>query len=179
MSEANASDAMTQSVKTRQAHQTLLTGIQSLLKNVEAKDDIAFSVEVGTLLWDLINAADKALKEIKKTCRQEAWEAQKGAVGTHVIDGSDLGEASVNIPQAVWKLKKGKDIDGLKSAMGSNFSLFFEETVTFKPRSEWDTLVSQPGVDPLHKQLLMDAVNREEPTPRVSFRRNKPPKDEG
>lgn len=178
MSKANASDSMTQSPATRDAHATLLKGITNLKKMVSVSEDIEFSVEVGSLLWDLINAADDALKEIKKSCREEAWGVLGGATGTHTIEGSDLGEASVNIPKAVWKLKKGKDVDALKMAMGSNFALFFEEITTHKPRSQWDDLVAGGNVEPLHKQLLMDAVNREEPTPRVSFKRNKLPKGE-
>lgn len=178
MSKANASDTMTQSITPRQAHEMLMQSIDTLRQKMATTDDVALTVEIGSLLWDLINAADKALKEVKIVCRQEAWKALQGQVGTHTLEGTDLGEATVNIPKAQWKLKKGKDVDGLKTAMGSNFSLFFEEVVTHKPRSEWDKLVSSPGVDPLHKQLLMDSVNREEPTPRVSFRRNKLPKGE-
>jgi hypothetical protein len=55
--------------------------------------------------------------------------------------------------------------------------LFFEEVTTFKPRKEFDERVTAL-TNPLHQQILLNSIERVEPTLRVSFRRAKEPKVE-
>jgi hypothetical protein len=150
----------------------LLEGIDNLSAMV-AEGNIDFKVEVGSLLWDLGNAIEKAMKAIKGDVRTEAWDELGGAVGNTKISGTDLGEATVTFPKATLRIPKGKNVDDIKSAIGGDFSLFFEEEVTFKPRKEFEERVAKLQ-NALHKQILMDAIERKEATPRVSFTRHPP-----
>jgi hypothetical protein len=65
----------------------------------------------------------------------------------------------------------------VKRVLGSEFGLFFEEVLTYKPRKEFEERVTALQ-NPLHKQILHNSVQRVEPTPRVSFRRHKQSKRE-
>jgi hypothetical protein len=71
------------------------------------------------------------------------------------------------------KIPKGKDLEGIKQALGPKFSLFFEENVSFKPHAEFERRVEQVK-DALEQKILLDAVERHELTPRVHFRRDRP-----
>ena len=174
MSEAEASDKMTQSAtpETRNAHKILLESIVALSEQL-ANGDLPFKIEVGSLLWDLSNAIDKVMKGIKSAAREEAWDELGGAVGSTTLTGTDLGEATVTIPKATLQLPKGKNVDDIKAAIGGDFSLFFSEETVYKPRPEFEERLKQVQ-NALHKQILIDAIERKEPTPRVSFKRHPP-----
>jgi len=173
MSEAQASDK-TQSFDTRVAHQVLLDGLEAI-RSIVKDAPIARKVEVGSVLWDLGDRVKEVLDEIKQDVRQEAVKELGGQVGTTTIEGDDMGEAAVTIPSASLRIPKGKNIEGIKQALGNRFPFFFEEIVTHKPQKEFEDRVAEVK-DPLEQKILLDAVERTELTPRVSFRRNKPSK---
>ena len=112
------------------------------------------------------------LDEIKKDVRVVAVTQLNGQTGSATLKGDDLGEATVNIPDATLRVPKGTNIDDLKRVLGSDFGLFFEEVTTIKPRSEFEDRVTALQ-NPLHQQILHNSVSRMEPTPRVSFKRHK------
>ena len=163
-----------QAFDTRVAHQVLLDGLDNLHTAMSAAA-LDRKIEVGSILWELGDRVREALNEVKKAVRIEAVARLEGQVGTCLIEGDDRGEASVNIPEATLHVPKGRNVDDLKQALGSDFTLFFEEVVTHKPRKEYEERVAAVQ-DPLRKKILLDAVQRDEPTPRVSFRRHKPSK---
>jgi len=170
MSKAEAHDK-TQSFDTRVAHQVLLDG----LDNIEAamkEASIERKVEVGSVLWELGDRVKKVLDGIKSDVRKEAVKELGGTVGNTLLDGEDMGAAMVTIPSATLKIPKGTDIEGIKKALGSRFSFFFEEIVTHKPHKEFEGRVEQVG-DALEQKILFDSVERQEMTPRVSFRRDR------
>ena len=174
MSEANAVTKTQSDPTTRVACDTLIEGVKSL-KEMLKTADTDYQVEIGSVLWYLGDAITAALNAVKKDLREEATTQLGGTTGTATFDGTDLGTASVNVPKASLRVPKGKKIDDIKSAIGSDFSLFFEEVTTYKPRVEFDERVTNL-TNPLHQQILLNAVERVEPTPRVSFRRNETPK---
>lgn len=174
MSEANAGTKTQSDPNTRTVCDSLLAQVESLksqLATIATED----KVEIGSVLWAVGDAISDALSGIKKELRVEATTQLGGATGSTNFDGTDLGTASVNVPKASLRVPKGKDMDTIKAAIGSDFALFFEEVTTYKPRSEFDKRVPTLN-NPLHQQILLNAVERVEPTPRVSFRRNAPPK---
>lgn len=173
MSKAEASDK-TQSLDTRVAHQVLLDGLKNLT-DLTDNAPVDRKVEVGSILWELGDLVKEALDGIKKEVRQEAVTQRGGQTGPVGLEGDDMGEATVTIPSASLRIPKGKDIAGIKQALGSRFSFFFAEVTTYKPLKEFEDRVADVQ-DPLEQKILVDAVERTELTPRVSFRRNKPSK---
>jgi len=166
----------TQAFDTRVAHQVLLDGLENLNAAMNAAP-LDRKVEVGSILWELGDRVREVLNEIKKAVRIEAVARLGGQVGTCIVEGDDRGEASVNIPEATLHIPKGRNVDELKQALGRDFPFFFEEVVTHRPRKEYEERVAAVD-DALRKKILLEAVQRDEPTPRVSFRRNKPSKRE-
>lgn len=171
MSKADNASGKTQSFDTRVAHTTLLEGLATIERSL-AEASTERKVEIGSVLWDLGDAVKEVLDKIKQDVRVVAVEELKGQAGSTMLEGDDLGEATVTIPEASLRVPKGTNIDDLKSVLGSDFGLFFEEVVTVKPRKEFEERVVSLQ-NPLHQQILHNAVARVEPTPRVGFRRHK------
>jgi hypothetical protein len=170
MSNAGAKDK-TQSFDTRMAHATLLDSLEAIRKSL-ATATTERKVEIGSVLWQLGDRVRDVLDDIKKDVRVVAVAELKGQVGHTTLEGDDLGEAIVNIPEVSLRVPKGTNIDDLKKVLGSDFGLFFEETITIRPRKEFEDRVTVL-TNPLHQQILHNAVARVEPTPRVSFKRHK------
>jgi len=173
MSKAKASDK-TQSFDTRIAYQVLLDGLNTINESLEAAS-LERKIEIGSVLWELGDRVKEVLDAIKVDVRTTAVTDMEGKVGHTTLEGDDLGEATVTIPSAVLRIPKGKDIEDLKRVLGQRFAFFFEETITYKPHKEYEDRVGQLD-DALTQKVLLDAVERNELTPRVSFRRNKPSK---
>lgn len=171
MSEAEASDK-TQSFDTRVAHQVLLDGLDNIKKSME-NAPIERKVEVGSVLWELGDRVKEVLDAIKADVRKAAVSGLGGQIGNITINGDDMGSATVTIPSASLKVPKSKDIESIKQVLGSRFGFFFEEVTTFKPHKEFEDRVEKIK-DPLEQKVLLDAVERQELTPRVSFRRDRP-----
>ena len=172
MSRAKAkTEGQTQTFDTRVAHQVLLDGLNNLRAAMEGAP-LGRKIEVGSILWELGDRVKDVLNEIKKFVRIDAVAQLEGQVGTCTLEGDDWGEATVNIPEATLRVMKGADIDDLEDVLGNDFSLFFEEVLTIKPRKEFEDRVTSLE-NALHKQILLNAVQRDEPTPRVSFKRHK------
>lgn len=135
-------------------------------------------VEIGSILWELGDKVRAILEGIKETMREEAISQLKGQEGTTVLKGDNVGEVSVKVPKTSLRVPKGVVISDLKRILGADFGLFFEEVVTLKPREEFEERAAVV-TNPLHQQVLHSSVQHVEGTPRVSFRRHKPPQQEG
>lgn len=159
---------------TRRAHETLLAALDMLEKSLE-RAAMERQVEIGSVLWDFDDRVREVLDKIKVGVREEAVARLKGQVGRTIIEGDDMGEATVRIVEAGLRVPKGVNVEDVKHALGADFDLFFEETVTIKPRKEFEERVTAV-TSSLHQQVLHNAVERVEHTPRVSFRRHKPSK---
>jgi hypothetical protein len=157
---------------TKVAHRVLLEALDQVREILET-ESLSTKTEVGTVLSEIDDSLHKILDSIKEELRAETMKQLDGRVGTHTFLGDDLGEASVLVPNAVLRVPKGKDMEEIRLRLGSQFSLFFEEVTTFTPRKEYEERVVAVS-DPVQQQILFDAVERVELTPRVSFKRNRP-----
>lgn len=176
MSRADVSDE-TQSYDTRVAHQVLLDGLEAIKESMKDAS-IERKVEVGSVLWDLGDRVKDVLDGIKADVRRAAIKELNGQTGNASFEGDDMGSANVTVLAARLKVPKGKDFDSIKSVLGSRFSLFFEEVTTYRPHKEFENRVAQVE-DPLEQKTLLESVERQELTPRVSFRRDKPSRRDG
>ena len=157
---------------TRVAHQIIRNGVDALRALLEGADT-ARKVEVGTILCEIEVLTKEMLVGVKKDLRTQGVQVMGGVVGMTTLEGDDYGEATVTIPAAQLRLPKGADIEDLQRALGSKFSRFFEETVTHKPHTDFEERV-EAVEDALTQKVLLDAIERNELTPRVAFRRNRP-----
>ena len=77
-------------------------------------------------------------------------------------------------PKPKIVLRKDADIANLKSLLGTKFPLLFEEQVQYRPRKEFQNLMSAMMVDGRldtdNTQAVMAAVDMVLDTPRVSFK---------
>jgi hypothetical protein len=176
MSEAKASDK-TQSLDTRVAHQQLLDGLDSIKESLDGAS-LERKIEIGSILWAMGDSVKEVIDLVKTDVREAAVQEMGGQVGSTTLEGDDWGEATVIIPSAQLVIPKGRDIDDLKRVLATKFSFFFEETITHKPHKEFEERVASMD-DALTQKILLDAVERNELTPRVKFRRHKPSNRDG
>jgi hypothetical protein len=144
------------------------------------KGDLSQQIEVGSILREIGDSIAGVLDRIKESIREHAIRRSGGRSGTLNFAGTDLGEATVNIPEASLKLAQGKSIEDLRRALGEDFEIFFEEITTHKPRKDFETRMAALQ-DAAQHRVLLAAVERVEATPRVGFKRggvNKPERDD-
>lgn len=160
------------SAKAQSAAQTITQQIRVLESFLQGKP-LAEKVEIGSLLWDLRDLVSDTLDKIKDELRDEALSKLKRNPGIENFQGSFSGSCSVTVPKPSTRIVKGTDMSTLRTMLGDDFSLFFEETVSYKPRREFEERVAALE-DPLHQQVLIKSIEHKDNTPRVSFRRNLP-----
>jgi hypothetical protein len=160
---------------TRDAHKVLLDSLDNVSASLD-EATVARKVEIGSVLWDIDERIGEVLAKIKESLRIEAQRRLDGRLGNCTIDGDDLGEVSVRVLEAALRVPRGKNIEDIKRALGPEFfGLFFEEVTTYKPRAEYEERVLAVQ-NPLHRQILLNCIERVEQTPRVAFRRARPKK---
>lgn len=167
-------DATTKTQSPRTVHQNLHLELEQI-KTLVQEAALDAKVEYGSILWNLGDQINEVLDLIKEELRKETKTRLGDTPGQETFEGDDLGAAVVTAPKPSLRVPKGKDIAPLKAALGSDFSLFFEEVTTFKPRKEFDERVTALS-NPLHQQILLNSIERVDPTLRVSFKRSKEPK---
>ena len=113
MSKAKKPSDKTQSFDTRGAHEGLLNGLKTIRDSLD-ESTIERKVEIGSVLWELGDAVKSVLDRIKSDVRVEAVAELKGQSGNTKLDGDDLGEATITIPEASLRVPKGANIDDLK-----------------------------------------------------------------
>jgi len=174
MFEANAETQTQSGTDSRVVFTTLLQNLETL-KDLLKSSGLDNKVEIGSMLWALGDEITKTLNGVKTDLRNEAITQLNGKKGSVELKGTDLGVATINIPSPTIRVPKGKDMSVVKSVIGSDFSIFFEEVLTYKPREGFDKHVVKV-TNPLHQEILLTSVEQEELTPRVSLKRNPPPK---
>jgi len=136
------------------------------LKGLLAEDDVPMQikVEAAMVLWDLSEQARVALEPFKSDLRKLAADA-KGAKFTVFSRDKNI-QARVVSPDQRYSLKKGVDIGELPD---SCFGDIIEESTTYKlRRGAQESLSDLPESV---RDLLLDMIRVETPTPRVSFSR--------
>jgi len=161
------------SAKAQSTAQALIQQAHALESMLQGKP-LAEKVEIGSLLWDLRDLVSDTLDKIKDELRDEALSRLKGNPGIENFQGALSGSCSVTVPKPSTRIVKGTDMSTLQTVLGDDFNLFFEETVNYKPRREFEERVAALE-DPLHQQVLIKSIEHKDNTPRVSFRRSAPP----
>lgn len=161
-------------VDSRVACDTLLGSIVALDTVLEGASSEQ-RVEIGSVLWQLGDKIKEVIDQVKAELRTDAVAELGGQTGSITFEGDDIGEASVIVPSATLRVPKGRNVDDLRKQLGDEFDFYFETVTTVKPRKEFEDRVSMQE-SPLRKQVLLNAVERVEPTPRVLFKRHKLPK---
>jgi len=156
------------------AHEVLLEGLDTIQSSLQDAS-LARKIEIGSVLWELGNRVKTVMDDIKEDVRQAAVAELGGQVGQVTLDGDDMGSATVTVLAASLRVPKEKDVDSVKSVLGSRFPFFFEEIVSYKPHKEFESRVEKVD-NTLEQKTLLEAVERTELTPRVNFRRDRPPR---
>ena len=156
-------------IDTREAHRVLMQALD-LMESQLDDASIERLVEVGSVLWDFGGRITDILDKIKDTLRQQALANLGDEIGVVTLDGDDLGKAMVHVLSPTLRVPRGKNVQDIKQALSSDFALFFDEVTTFKPRRDYEERVLSVE-NALHKRTLLEAVERVESTPRVSFTR--------
>jgi len=132
--------------------------------------DLTEQVELGAALWDIINRAGKLIDPIKDRLRHEAVEHLHGNEGAHEFVGTNGGKATVQIPKASTKVRKGADMQGLKADMGEDlFDQAFTTTTTYKVKPALNATMTK--VATTTADSILEVIEVSENTPRVNFRR--------
>jgi hypothetical protein len=152
----------------RSRHEQLLLALAKL-ESMADLNELEHQVELGSVLRDVGDALETLLDKVKERLREHALQRSGGRPGKYSLTGTDLGVASVTIPEASLRLHRNKVAD-LRRALGDDFGLFFEEVTTHAPCKDFEGRVAalQEGTT---RHLLLAAVERVEATPRVGFRR--------
>jgi hypothetical protein len=147
-----------------------LIGIESASRETqqaleEERLSLKDQVELGQILWRVINRAQEALEPLKDSLREEGQERQGVTPGRQFLSGrSRNSRCTVTIPPPSIKLRSDVDIGALRKALGHDFEAFFNVVVT--PRREFaDRAAERPDL----LQELTKAVDTVTDKPRVSF----------
>jgi hypothetical protein len=109
----------------------------------------------------------KVLEEIKPILRDHA----RGRGESHVHWKTDAGSTSVTFPEPRWLPVKGTDWDAVKAALGDRFDAYFTTRVSYGVRKDIAEAVKvKMASGGSEIASVMDAITRDEPTPRVGFR---------
>lgn len=127
-------------------------------------------VEAGTLLAAVINTALERLDGIKRILREEALEDLKHDPGSVSFEGVYHGYVTVSVPKPKLTLPKKVDPETLRRNLGDRFDLFFNTKTTYVPRTDAGELILRIATRE-EKDLLLQALEEKEGTPRVSFRK--------
>jgi hypothetical protein len=133
--------------------------------------ELTEQVELGAALWDIINRAGKLIDPIKERLRQEAIEHLNGNEGAHEFVGVNGGKATVLIPKASTKVRKGADMEALKEHMGEDlFDQAFTTTISYKVKPGLSDSATKIAAS-FEVDSLFNVIEISENTPRVNFRR--------
>ncbi len=125
-------------------------------------------VALGSKLDNLVKSAENALGPIKDQLRILAFAVSNGEAGVASFQGVDGSQCTVSIPKPTNSIRKGVDMNGLKSLLGDDFDLFFETVVTYKPRDTLSQRIAK--INPAKLPAVVAAVDQKEGTPRVYFK---------
>lgn len=132
--------------------------------------DIAHAVEVGSALSAAIAESNKVVNKVKQQLREETLKQLKHEPGAVTFKGTGKGEVTVTNPEPRLALLKDADPELLKNRLGDDFDLYFDTSVSYKPKkAAGERIVKLASGD--QKTILMTSLESVEGTPRVSFRK--------
>lgn len=146
----------------------LITDARNLLDADAPAEALA---DVAVRLAKVIADHQKVLDDLKPILRDLARDRARGRDESHVHWNTPAGSTSVTFPAPRWIPAKGTDWDALKATLGDRFDAYFTTKVTHGVRKDIAEVVkvrlASGGSD---VASVMEAIKRDEPTPRVGFR---------
>ena len=137
--------------------------LEDNLPDISIEDQVA----LGQKLWNLSRKAMAALEPLKGCIRDEAVLRQKGTPGTVQFDARDGSRCRVVLSTPTLEIRKGADMESIKSLMKGQFHYLFKTTVSYRPRMDFKDQVG--NVNPKAQQAVLDAVDIVPGTPKVFF----------
>lgn len=138
--------------------------------SLEDGADLAHVVEVGSAMSAAVASANALLNVVKARLREEAIKDLKHAPGAQVYQGVEGGEVTVTNPEPSLQLLKDSDPDVLRRELGSDFDLYFDTRITYKPKKAAGERIVKLASGK-QKTVLMTALHSVDGTPRVSFKK--------
>tara|TARA_Y100000389_G_scaffold183351_1_gene200739 strand:- start:1297 stop:1743 length:447 start_codon:yes stop_codon:yes gene_type:complete len=120
-------------------------------------------------LAHVVAIAQTRLEALKPVIRERAA-AQRGSE-SHVQFQTNAGRVSVTFPSPRYKARKGIDWDHMRSALGDRFDMYFTTKVTHGVRKDIEQVV-KTRTAAVEVASVLEALSRDEPTPRVGFKPN-------
>jgi len=154
-------------VKTASTTRTDLSALLNQLEGYIEKASLEEVVEIGSILWGLIDQAGKAMDPIKEALRLETMN-QTGGEGSQTFNGVSPGSScTVRVPRPTLKIAKKADIEGIRTLLGARFDKLFSTATNYKPAKDFEDKVFMLNQDEI--DTVMGIIERVENTPRVSF----------
>jgi len=150
----------------------IMADILSDLDLLASASDLNQMVEAGAILWQVQHAANKTLEAFKTKLRAEGVKRYEKTGEHEITIRSEDAWATIKIPNASVVVRKDADLSALRAKLGETFSDLFVRTVSYKTTSDFEERAAD--VDPALRDELLAAIDRQENTPRISFRRKDP-----
>tara|TARA_B100001094_G_scaffold45553_1_gene40535 strand:- start:41 stop:490 length:450 start_codon:yes stop_codon:yes gene_type:complete len=120
-------------------------------------------------LAQVVAIAQTRLEDLKPTIRQRATHMRGSE--SHVQFQTNAGRVSVTFPSPRYKARKGIDWDRMRSTLGDRFDMYFTTKVTHGVRKDIEQVVKTRTAS-VEIGTVLEALSRDEPTPRVGFKPN-------
>jgi len=148
----------------------ILAALSELDKISPESLNLEETVEIGHILWKLIQQANKHFTGIKARLRNTALAMTENAPGVAHMDGTDHAQATVTIPNPEFVVRKDADPEDIETALGGaeKVLFLFDIRTTFKPRREFENKL--PTLTDAQREKLLNLMDLKSPTPRVSFK---------
>ena len=142
----------------------LITEAADLAKRGSSAEEIA---RVACYLASHISTAQGALEPLKSLLRDLA--ATQRGDESHVHYTTDAGSVSVTFPQPKYRARKGTDWDVVRKDLGDRFDTYFVTRVSYEARKDIEAVI-KVRTAATEVPTVLNAVERNEPTPRVGFK---------
>jgi hypothetical protein len=124
------------------------------------------AVVLGVLLHRAMRKASGAIEPLKTTLREAAVDEANGAPGPRYFTAPDGSKCTVVIPKTTLSIRKGLDVEDLRSELGKDFDAFFDTKIKYVPRKNFQKVAATHHL----AKAAMAAVDFTDGTPRVSFK---------
>lgn len=146
-----------------------LEGTAAIINLALPSMSIEDQVSIGQRLWSISRSALAALEPLKGSLRDEAVRRQRSTPGTVQFDANDGygSRCRVSIPAPCLEIRKGADVEALKTLLGDRFHYLFKTQVSYKLQDDFKEQVKE--VPASVARPLLDAVDMAPGTPKVFF----------
>jgi len=148
----------------------LAYNLQTKGKSLDVKSlPLEDRILLGHALDSLTKQAGSILDRVKQSLREEATQDRGGVPGTHHFPQVQGVRCSVQLAAPQVSIRKGADVAGLKTRLGSQFGDLFRERVLYTPRQGFADRVAD-FKDSILESRVMRTVEIVTDTPRVFFK---------